>query len=57
MGYIKEPQGVDFFIKSRELSDKDRAEISEFIRADKERRKQEKKRTISTAKRTPHKHS
>ncbi|MDR0830246.1 MAG: hypothetical protein LBN95_09095 [Prevotellaceae bacterium] len=35
MGYIKEPYGVDFFIKSRPLTDKDRRAISEFIRTDK----------------------
>ena len=32
MGYIKEPKGVDFIIKSDPLTDKARAEISEFIR-------------------------
>ena len=32
MGHIKEPEGVDFIIKSKPLTDKDRAEISEFIR-------------------------
>lgn len=32
MGYIKEPKGVDFIINSEPLTDKDRQEISEFIR-------------------------
>jgi hypothetical protein len=32
MGYIKEPKGVDFIIKSKPLTDKERAAISEFIR-------------------------
>jgi hypothetical protein len=32
MGYIKEPEGVDFVIKSKPLTDKDRAAISEYIR-------------------------
>jgi len=31
MGFIKEPEGIDFVIKSRPLSDKDRAAISAFI--------------------------
>lgn len=32
MGHVKEPKGVDFFIKSEPLSDLARKEISEFIR-------------------------
>lgn len=32
MGHIKEPKGVDFIINSDPLTDKDRQEISEFIR-------------------------
>ena len=32
MGHIKEPKGVDFFIKSEPLTDQARKEISEFIR-------------------------
>jgi hypothetical protein len=31
MGYIKEPEGIDFVIKSRPLTDKDRREISAYI--------------------------
>ncbi|MCH8534604.1 MAG: hypothetical protein LAT51_05995 [Flavobacteriaceae bacterium] len=31
MGYIKEPKGVDFVIKSKPLTDKDRKKISKFI--------------------------
>lgn len=31
MGYIKEPDGVDFIIKSKPLTDKERKEISKFI--------------------------
>lgn len=31
MGYIKEPKGVDFIIKSEPLKDIDRQEISKFI--------------------------
>ena len=32
MGYIKEPEGVDFIIKSEPLTDEDREQISQFIR-------------------------
>jgi hypothetical protein len=32
MGYIKEPKGIDFIIQSEPLTDKVKAEISEFIR-------------------------
>jgi hypothetical protein len=31
MGHIKEPKGVDFFIKSEPLTEQARKEISEFI--------------------------
>lgn len=31
MGYIKEPKGVDFLIKSKPLTEKDKKEISKFI--------------------------
>ena len=31
MGYIKEPEGVDFFVDSKPLTEKDRKEISELI--------------------------
>jgi len=32
MGHIKEPKNVDFIIKSPPLSDKERIEISNFIK-------------------------
>lgn len=32
MELIKEPEGIDFVIKSKPLTDKERTEISEFIR-------------------------
>ncbi len=35
MGFIKEPDGVDFVIKGKPLTDKQKKEISEFIKADK----------------------
>lgn len=31
MGYIKEPEGIDFFIDSKPLTEKDKREISEII--------------------------
>ena len=31
MGYIKEPEGVDFFVDSKPLTEKDRQEISDII--------------------------
>ena len=45
MGFIKEPKGVDFVIQSEPLTDKDRKEISDFIRKYKE--EQSKKLTKS----------
>jgi len=52
MGYIKEPKGVDFVIKSNPLTDKDRNEISELIAEYKKETKKmkEKKRTTTTRK-------
>ena len=32
MGHIREPKGVDFIIKSKPLTNEERAAISEFIR-------------------------
>jgi gluconate kinase len=37
MGHIKEPDGVDFIIESKPLTDDDRKAISDFIRKDKEK--------------------
>lgn len=31
MGYIKEPDGVDFFVDPKPLTDKDKSAISELI--------------------------
>lgn len=44
MGYIKEPDGVDFIIKSKPLTDKERKEISKFIQEYKA--KQGKKKSV-----------
>ena len=45
MGLIKEPDGVDFIIQSRPLTDKERKEISEFIRS----RKKDNNRLVKPA--------
>ena len=37
MGYIKEPDGIDFVINGKPLTDIQKKAISDFIRADKER--------------------
>lgn len=53
MGYIKEPEGVDFIIKSKPLTDKERKEISEFIKDYKAKfaeKKLSKKTRISSSK-------
>lgn len=44
MGHIKEPEGVDFVIESKPLTNKERKEISELIRTLK------KKKTIRKTK-------
>jgi len=46
MGLIKEPQGVDFVIQSPPLTNTERKEISEFIRARKLKNKGLSKRSI-----------
>ena len=47
MGYIKEPEGVDFIIKSEPLTDEDREQIIQLIREYK-RTNQVKKEKSST---------
>jgi len=47
MGLIKEPEGVDFVIQSPPLTDKERIEISEFIRTRKLQNKSKITHTIS----------
>ncbi len=37
MGLVREPNGVDFLIQSQPLSEKERIEISDFIKASKEK--------------------
>lgn len=47
MGLIKEPDGVDFTIQSPPLTDKERKEISDFIRTRKLENKKRLKDSIS----------
>lgn len=44
MGHIKEPDGVDFVINGKPLTDKEKKAISEFIKADKEKNAKQKLR-------------
>ena len=50
MGYIKEPEGIDFVIQSLPLTDLERTEISEFIKNRKLKNKQISKRTTGQRK-------
>ncbi len=50
MGYIKEPEGVDFIIQSKPLTDKERKEISKFIQEYKA--KNTAKKTVGKARRS-----
>jgi hypothetical protein len=45
MGLIKEPLDVDFVVDPRPLTKAEQQSISEFIRADKEKRNQKKVRS------------
>lgn len=50
MGHIKEPDGIDFIINGKPLTDKERKAISEFIKADKEKiAKQKLRKTKSSS--------
>ena len=51
MGLIREPLDVDFVVDPRPLTKAEEKAISEFIRADKEKRKQKELKTKATAKR------
>ncbi len=50
MGYIKEPEGVDFIIESEPLTDEDRKQISQFIREYKRKGQAKEKRASSNKK-------
>ena len=51
MGLIKEPEGVDFIIQSPPLTEKERIEISEFIRTRYLKNKLKSAKAISKKKR------
>ena len=44
MGHVKEPEGVDFIIKSPPLSEQEKKEISEFIKKLKSKRKRRRRK-------------
>ena len=48
MGLVKEPLDVDFFVDPRPLTDKEKKMISDFIKADKEKRKKKRASRKST---------
>ncbi len=50
MGYIKEPDGVDFVINGKPLTDKQKLAVSKFIKVDKAKQALKEKRI--TQKRT-----
>jgi hypothetical protein len=43
MGHIKEPEGIDFIIESRPLTNTERKEISDFIKTLKKKKTVRKK--------------
>lgn len=52
MGHIKEPDGVDFIIKGKPLTEKEKKAISEFIKADKAKIAKQKARKKRVTART-----
>lgn len=50
MGHIKEPDGVDFIINGKPLTDKEKKAISEFIKTDKAKIAEKKIRKSKAAK-------
>jgi hypothetical protein len=53
MGLIREPLDVDFVVDPRPLTKAEEKAISDFIRADKEKRKLKSLQIKTTAKRKP----
>ncbi|MDL2262717.1 hypothetical protein LJC11_04350 [Bacteroidales bacterium OttesenSCG-928-I21] len=51
MRLIKEPLNVDFVVESRPLTEKEKLTISEYIRMDKEKRRQREQQKKSRIKR------
>ena len=54
MGLIKEPIGVDFIVDSRPLTEDEKLAISEFIHADKEKRRHRESQKNKTKKNQKH---
>jgi hypothetical protein len=52
MGLIREPLNVDFFVDPKPITEKEKKKISDFIKADKEKRKS--KKTSKKGKYTQH---
>ncbi len=52
MGHIKEPDGVDFIINGKPLTEKEKKAVSEFIKADKEKIAKKKTRRTKIISRT-----
>ena len=52
MGHIKEPDGVDFIINGKPLTENEKKAISEFIKTDKEKLAKQKTRRTRVASRT-----
>ena len=50
MGFIREPKGVDFFVNSGQLTEKDRKEITEYIKNSKKKQRRIAKRKIHARK-------
>lgn len=50
MGYIKEPEGIDFIVSPVALSEKDKMELSAFIKQSKEKRNKQLRKTHSRTK-------
>ena len=48
MGLIKEPIDIDFYVDPRPLTAKEQKMISDYIKADKQKKKRRKKIKIST---------
>ena len=48
MGLIKEPRDVDFFVDPKPLTDAERKMISDYIKKDKQKRKQRKGKKAHT---------
>jgi hypothetical protein len=49
MGYIKEPEGIDFIIKSKSLTEEEDRAICEYIKVDKAKNKKPVEQAFSGA--------